>query len=86
MVSVPCWELFAAQKPDYQRQVIGEADGRAWPSRPASRMGWERFIGDARRLRRHDGFGASAPAEDLYKHFGITAEAVADAVRAKILL
>ena len=48
------------------------------------RMGWERFIGEAGSFVGMTGFGASAPAEVLYKHFGITAEAVAAAARAKL--
>jgi transketolase len=84
VVSVPCWELFAAQKPKYQREVLGGADEARVAVEAGVSMGWERFIGAHGGFVGMDGFGASAPAEDLYRHFGITAEAVADVVHAKL--
>ena len=83
VVSTPCWELFDAQPSDYQAQVIGETDVRV-AVEAGVRMGWERFIGEAGVFVGMTGFGASAPAEVLYKHFGITAEAVAAAAKAKL--
>jgi transketolase len=83
VVSTPCWELFDAQASDYQAQVIGETDVRVAVD-AGVRMGWERFIGENGAFVGMTGFGASAPAEVLYKHFGITAEAVAAAARAKL--
>jgi len=83
VVSTPCWELFDAQPDDYQAQVIGETDVRVAVD-AGIKMGWERFIGEAGAFVGMTGFGASAPAEVLYKHFGITAEAVAAAAKAKL--
>jgi transketolase len=83
VVSTPCWELFDAQPADYQAQVIGETDVRV-AVEAGVRMGWEKFIGEAGAFVGMTGFGASAPAEVLYKHFGITAEAVAAAAKAKL--
>jgi transketolase len=83
VVSTPCWELFDAQPADYQAQVIGETDVRVAVD-AGIKMGWERFIGEDGAFVGMTGFGASAPAEVLYKHFGITAEAVADAAKAKL--
>ncbi|WP_293901735.1 transketolase [Phenylobacterium sp.] len=83
VVSTPCWELFDAQPADYQAQVIGETDVRVAVD-VGIRMGWERFIGEGGAFIGMTGFGASAPAEVLYKHFGITAEAVAAAAKAKL--
>jgi transketolase len=83
VVSTPCWELFDAQPTDYQARVIGETDVRV-AVEAGVRMGWERFIGEAGVFVGMSGFGASAPAEVLYKHFGITAEAVAAAAKAKL--
>jgi transketolase len=83
VVSTPCWELFDAQASDYQARVIGETDVRV-AVEAGVRMGWERFIGEAGVFVGMTGFGASAPAEVLYKHFGITAEAVAAAAKAKL--
>jgi transketolase len=83
VVSTPCWELFDAQPADYQAQVIGETDVRVAVEAGIG-MGWEKFIGDGGAFVGMTGFGASAPAEVLYKHFGITAEAVAAAAKAKL--
>jgi transketolase len=83
VVSTPCWELFDAQASDYQAQVIGETDVRVAVD-AGIRMGWERFIGENGAFVGMTGFGASAPAEVLYKHFGITAEAVGEAAKAKL--
>ncbi|HZZ32470.1 MAG TPA: transketolase C-terminal domain-containing protein, partial [Phenylobacterium sp.] len=83
VVSTPCWELFDAQPEDYQAQVIGETDVRV-AVEAGIRMGWDRFIGEDGVFVGMTGFGASAPAEVLYKHFGITAQAVAAAAKAKL--
>jgi transketolase len=83
VVSTPCWELFDAQPADYQAQLIGETEVRV-AVEAGVRMGWERFIGEAGAFVGMTGFGASAPAEVLYKHFGITPEAVAAAAKAKL--
>jgi len=83
VISTPCWELFDAQPTDYQAQVIGETDVRI-AVEAGVRQGWERFIGENGAFVGMTGFGASAPAEVLYKHFGITAEAVAAAAKAKL--
>ena len=83
VVSVPCFEVFDAQSPRYQAQVIGDAPVRA-AVEAAVRQGWDRFIGEDGVFVGMTGFGASAPAERLYEHFGITAEALAEAVKAKL--
>ena len=83
VVSTPCWELFAAQSIDYQAAVIGETDVRV-AVEAGVRMGWARFTGEDGVFVGMNSFGASAPAEVLYKHFGITAEGVAAAARAKL--
>ncbi len=77
VVSMPCWELFDQQDETYRNTVLGSAPRVAVEA--AVRMGWERYIGMGGKFVGMTGFGASAPAEDLYKHFGITAEAVAQA-------
>jgi len=77
VVSMPCWELFEAQDAAYRRDVLGAAPRVAVEA--AARLGWDRWIGESGTFVGMTGFGASAPAPDLYRHFGITAEAVADA-------
>ena len=83
VVSVPCWELFEAQDEAYKARVIGLSKVRG-AVEAAVRMGWERFIGEDGVFVGMSGFGASAPYDRLYKEFGITAEALAAAVKAKL--
>ncbi len=83
VVSVPCFEAFEQQSPGYRQAVIGTAPVRV-AVEAAIRMGWERFIGDDGIFIGMSGFGASAPYKELYAHFGITADKVADAVRAAL--
>jgi transketolase len=83
VVSTPCWELFDAQPEDYRAAVIGQTDVRV-AVEAGVRTGWERFIGEDGVFVGMESFGASAPFEVLYKHFGITAEAVAAAAKGKL--
>jgi transketolase len=77
VVSMPCWELFEQQEADYRAKVLGSAPRVAVEA--AARLGWDRWIGDNGVFIGMTGFGASAPAPELYAHFGITAQAAADA-------
>ncbi|RWA73773.1 transketolase [Mesorhizobium sp.] len=77
VVSMPCWELFEEQDADYRKSVLGSAPRVAVEA--AARLGWDRWIGDIGAFVGMTGFGASAPAPDLYRHFDITTEAVAAA-------
>ena len=79
VVSMPCWELFAAQPEDYRDQVLGQAPRVAVEA--AVEFGWERWLGAGGAFVGMHGFGASGPAQHLYKHFGITAEAMASAAK-----
>jgi transketolase len=81
VVSMPCWELFDEQDDDYQASVLGPGTVRV-AVEAAVRLGWDRYLGEHGRFVGMNSFGASAPAADLYEHFGITAAAVADAARA----
>jgi transketolase len=83
VVSTPCWELFDQQPIDYRAGVIGAGTVRI-AVEAAIRMGWEKFIGEDGMFVGMTGFGASAPAEKLYEHFGITPAAVASAARWKL--
>jgi transketolase len=83
VVSVPCMELFAEQPDAYRREVIGAAKARV-AVEAGVRQGWDALIGAEGGFVGMAGFGASAPAGDLYKHFGITPEAVAKAAKARI--
>jgi transketolase len=76
VVSMPCWELFEAQNHSYRESVLGVAPRIAVEA--AARLGWDRWIGCDGAFIGVEGFGASAPAGELYKHFSITAEKVAE--------
>ena len=83
VVSVPCFELFFQQDAAYQAAVIGRGTVRV-AVEAAIQQGWERFIGEDGTFVGMTGFGASAPAEVLYEKFGITAQAVVAAVKARL--
>jgi len=74
VVSMPCWELFEQQDETYKSAVLG--DGVRVAVEAGLQMGWDRYIGPKGGFVGMTGFGASAPAGELYKHFGITAENV----------
>lgn len=77
LVSMPCWELFEEQDDAYRAEILGKAPRVAVEA--AARHGWDRWIGEKGAFVGMTGFGASAPATDLYRHFEITPEAVAEA-------
>ena len=78
VVSVPSLELLLAQPADRQQAIIGNAPVKV-AIEAAVRWGWDAVIGKDGEFIGMHGFGASAPAKDLYKHFGITAEAAVNA-------
>ena len=78
VVSVPSLELLLAQPADTQKAIIGNAPVKV-AIEAAVRWGWDAVIGPNGAFVGMHGFGASAPAKDLYKHFGITAEAAVNA-------
>lgn len=79
VVSMPCTELFDAQDKQYRDGVLGNAPRIVIEA--ASPFGWDKYLGGRGEIIGIDGFGASGPAGELYKHFGITAEAVAEKVK-----
>ena len=81
VVSMPSWELFEAQDDSYRREVMGGDGTVRVACEAAAGFGWERWLGTKGAFVGMKGFGASAKASDLYKHFGITAEAIAAAAR-----
>ena len=82
VVSLPCWELFAAQDDAYRASVLGGAP--RFGIEAAVGFGWEAWLGVDGVFIGMAGFGASAPADDLFKHFGITPDAVVQAVRKRL--
>ncbi|MEK9673600.1 MAG: transketolase [Rhodospirillaceae bacterium] len=83
VVSMPCWELFEEQDASYRKAVLGPATARV-AVEAAVQQGWDRYIGSEGGFVGMTGFGASAPAGQLFKHFGITAEAVVTAVKNRV--
>jgi transketolase len=79
VVSVPSLDLLLAQPEPIRREIVGDAPVKV-AIEAAVRFGWDALIGSDGLFVGMKGFGASAPYKDLYKHFGITAEAVADQV------
>ena len=78
VVSVPSLELLLSQPADRRKAIIGNAPVKV-AIEAAVRWGWDAVIGPDGEFVGMHGFGASAPAKDLFKHFGITAEAVVNA-------
>ena len=82
VVSMPSWELFRAQDAAYRASVLGEAPRVSMEA--AATFGWSEWLGDDGRALGLTTFGTSAPYEDAYAHFGLTAEKLAEAAQAAI--
>ncbi len=83
VVSMPCLDLFDRQSPDFQKEILGEGTVKI-AIEAAVRFGWDRYIGADGDFIGMTGFGASAPAPELYKHFNITPEAAVAAAKARL--
>ncbi len=84
VVSVPCFERFAAQSPEYRHGIVGSARVKV-AIEAAIGQGWESFIGTDGLFIGMEGFGASAPGAELFARFNITAEAALEAVNARLI-
>ncbi|OJU47820.1 MAG: transketolase [Mesorhizobium sp. 61-13] len=83
VVSVPCFELFEQQSESYRKATLGNAKVKV-AIEAGIRQGWDALIGTDGIFIGMTGFGASAPIEKLYPHFGITAEAAAKAAETQL--
>jgi transketolase len=81
VVSMPCVDRFAELGTDEQETVIASAGTPRIAVEAASPIGWDRFVGENGAIIAMHTFGASAPAADVYRHFGITAEAIVSRAR-----
>jgi transketolase len=76
VVSMPSWELFERQTKEYRDAVLPPSVKKRIAVEAAVSMGWEKYIGDAGRFVGMNSFGASAPVDAVFKHFGFTVENV----------
>jgi transketolase len=76
VVSLPCWELFDKQPPEYRESVLPASVKARVSVEMGGVFGWERYIGTTGAAVGMRSFGASAPLKDLLKYFGFTTEAV----------
>lgn len=81
LVSMPSWELFEAQDRAYRDSVLPPTLTRRLAIEAGTPLGWERYVGDRGDVLGVDGFGASAPYQDLAAHYGLTTENVVRRVR-----
>ena len=82
VVSLPCWELFDKQDDNYKSNVLGECPRIAIEA--GTEMGWTKYISEKGIFIGMNSFGASGPASELYKHFGITSDAVVNAAKKQL--
>jgi len=81
VVSMPCVSVFAAQDAAWRDSVLPPGVGRRVAVEAGVTDGWWRWVGSGGRVIGIDRFGASGPAKELFKYYGMTAEAVAQAAR-----
>jgi transketolase len=82
VVSMPGWNLFAAQDDAYRERILPSALRKRVTVEAAATFGWERWAGDEGTMIGIDHYGASAPGAEIMKHFGLTAEHVTAAALA----
>ena len=82
VVSMPCWERFAAQDDAYRAEVLPEGPLKVSIEAGVT-LGWERYTSDGIRIG-IDSFGASAPAETLYDHFGFSIDTIFHKIQSKL--
>ena len=76
VVSMPCWELFEKQSPEYRAEVLPPAVRARVAVEAGATLGWSRYVGDDGEVVGRDDFGASAPLKDVMTHFGFTIDNV----------
>ncbi len=84
VVSLPSWDLFEKQPPEYRNSVIPANVTKRVTVEAGTVFGWEKYAGPSGTMIGMHGFGASAPIKDLLKEFGFTADAVYEAAKKQI--
>jgi transketolase len=83
-ISMPCWEIFDQQSPDYRESVLPSAVTARVAVEQAAVFGWQAYVGPTGRILGMRTFGASAPIKDLLPHFGFTTEHVVAAAKEQL--
>ncbi len=81
VVSLPCWERFAAQSAAYREMVLPADRAKRVSIEAGVSLGWDRWVGPEGAMVCIERFGASAPAADIFEAFGFTPDAVAHVAR-----
>jgi transketolase len=81
VVSLPSWELFAAEPAEYRDEVLPPSITARLAVEAGSPLGWERWVGDRGDVLGLNRFGASAPIGDIYRHLNFTPEFIAQRAR-----
>ncbi len=76
VVSMPCWELFEKQSPEYKTQVLPPEVRARVAVEAGTSFGWKEYVGNDGMVVARDDFGASAPIKDLMREFGFTVDNV----------
>jgi len=84
VVSMPCWDLFEEQSAEYKESVLPSAVRARVAVEAGIPIGWERYVGQEGRIVGQTQFGASAPAKEVFKHFGFTTENVVEHAKESI--
>jgi len=84
VVSMPCWSLFDEQSDEYKESVLPSAVRARVAVEAGTPIGWERYVGLEGRVVGQSQFGASAPAKEVFKHFGFTVINVVEHAKASI--
>lgn len=80
VISMPCWQLFEAQTPEYIESVVGGELGKRVSIEAGVELGWHKYIGRSGIAIAMDSYGASAPAKMLAQEFGFTVEAILERI------
>ena len=83
VVSLPCWELFEKQPASYREDVLPKSIKNRIAIEAGVKQGWERYLGEQGKFVGMNSFGASAPAEKLFEHYGITAKRIVELASGK---
>jgi transketolase len=83
-VSMPCWEIFEQQSPEYRESVLPSSVTARVAVEQAAMFGWRTYVGPTGKILGMKSFGASAPLKDLLQHFGFTTEHVVAAAKEQL--